>query len=174
MAAKSKTHRASYSADADALQKKVDDTRKGMPGIQDLAVAASSKSGGGVVSDKFIEGIAAQAERDPDFRKATGVDPDRLRNGNRFVVAYGPVVDSLLTFGAEAKQLILETRKRNSAESRAAYAWMKWKVEHQKDTSYARTLKKLAPLMKSGKKKKPGSGKGKKKSAAAAASKPTP
>ena len=48
------------------------------------------------------------------------------------------------------KQLAFETRKRNASEARAAYAWMQWKAEHQKDATYARVVKKLKPLMKPG------------------------
>ena len=171
MAKKSKSKRASYSAEADALRKKIEQTRGGMPGLKELAIAVKNKGGGGVVSDRFIEGIAAHAEIDPEFAKATGVDPDRLRNGNRFVIAFGPVADFVMTFGDEARQLVLETRKRNSVEARAAYAWMQWKADHQKDASYARVVKKLKPLMKPGTSK---AGKGKSKAKRTSKSAPTP
>ena len=149
-AAKTTNLRASYSADADALQKIVDTARKGMPGLKDLTAPRKGKgnAAGGVVSDKFIEGIAAQAEKDPLFQAATQVDATRLRNGNRFVVAYAPVADSLMTLGQETQALVLQTRVQNSEEARTAYAWMQWKAEHHKDASYARVVKNLQKIMK--------------------------
>lgn len=171
MAKKSGSKRASYSADADGLQKKIDAARSALPGLKELTAPPRGKkqTAGGVVSDKFIEAIAAQAERDPAFRAATGVDPDRLRNGNRFVIAYSPIVDSLLTFGQETKELVLETKKANSQEARAAYAWMQWKADHQKDAKYARLVKKLAAIMKAKPSKANGKGKSKKRANGAAA-----